>query len=116
MRSLSSFSLIGSAFLDAFTQAMAEGDTLVEHEAFAAPAALRLGDLFQIFQDAALEVIDLGKALRQQQRARLFAADAAGAEHRDLRVRCRIKLLRDEALELTEAGNFGIERALERPD
>src|SRR5579872_3066721 len=77
-----------------FLQTMAERDTLVEHKTFAAPAALGLRHLFKIFQDAALEVVDLGKAAREQMRARLLAADAAGAEHRDAPVLCGIELLR----------------------
>src|SRR5438045_3500121 len=44
-----------------FAQAMPECHPLVEHEAFAAPAALRLRHLFQIHQDAALEVVDLSR-------------------------------------------------------
>src|SRR5689334_11565831 len=102
MRSPSSFSLIQDAFpqvafpqdafLHAFAQAMAKRDPLVENEALAAPAALAFRDRLQIFQDAALEVIDFGKALRQQQRACLLAADAAGTEHRDLLVLGRIEL------------------------
>src|SRR6478736_9207834 len=76
-----------------FSQTMAERDTFVEHEAFAAPATLSLGHLFQIFENAALEVIDLGKAAREQVRARLLAADAAGAEHRDFAVFGGIELL-----------------------
>src|SRR5690242_6022617 len=109
MRSLRSFSLRNS-FLDAFAQTMADRDALVEHEALAAPSALGLGDLLQIFQDAALEVIDFGKALGQQQRARLLAADAAGAEHRDLAMPGRIELFSDELLELAKARDLGIER------
>src|SRR5690348_14806761 len=116
MRSLRSFSLIGDGFPDAFAQTMAKRDALVEHEALAAPAALGFADLLQIFQDAALEVIDFGKALGQQQRARLLAADAAGAEHRDLAMPGRIELFGDEPLELAEARDPGIERALERSD
>src|SRR5689334_757877 len=85
-----------------FFQAMAERDALVEHEALAAPPALRLRHLFQIFQDAALEVIDLGKAAREQMRARLLAADAAGAEHRDAPVLCGIEFLRGKILELAK--------------
>src|SRR6476469_9128535 len=50
-------------------------DALVEYEAFAAPATLSLRHLFQIFENAALEVIDLGKATCEQVRARLLAAD-----------------------------------------
>ena len=40
-------------------QSVTERDALVEHEALAAPKTLRLGNLFQIFQDAALEMLDL---------------------------------------------------------
>src|SRR3954452_20444816 len=93
---------------------MAEHDALVEHEAFAAPAALGLRHLFQIFEDTALEVIDLGKAAREQMRARLLAADAAGAEHRDPAVLCRIELLCSKILELPETPDARIDRALER--
>src|SRR3954466_10458934 len=104
-------SLIGSAFHSALAQAMAKRDPLVEHKAFAAPAALALRHGFQIFQDAALEVIDLGKAARQQIRAGLFAADAAGAEHRDLLVPLRIERARRELLELAKTFDAGIDRA-----
>src|SRR3981189_2957963 len=93
---------------------MAERDAFVEHEAFAAPAALRLGDALQIAQDAALEVIDLVEPLRQQIGAGLLAADAAGAEHRDLAVLRRIELLRGKFLELAKTLYSRIERALER--
>src|SRR5262249_38316760 len=105
MRSDSSFSDIADGVLVALAQAMTKRDTLVEHEALAAPAALGLRHLFQIFQDAALEVIDLRKSLRQQQRAGLLAADAAGAEHRDPLVPGGVKVLRGEILELTKARN-----------
>ena len=89
----------------AFAQSMAERNTLVEHETVAAPAALRFRDALQIFQDAALEVIDLGKATIQQIGAGLFAADTAGAEHRDLSVPRRVEFARDEILELAETAD-----------
>src|SRR4051794_21659822 len=98
-----------------FLQAMTERDTLVEHEALAAPAALRLRHFFQIFENAALEVIDLGEAAREQMRARLLAADAAGAEHRDLAVFGRIELLGRKNLELAKALDARVARAVERP-
>src|SRR3974390_1982070 len=113
MRSDSCCSDIAGAFLDAFAQTMAERDAFVEDKAFAAPAALGLRHLFQIFQDAALEVIDLGKALRQQERACLLAADAAGAEHCDPAVFCRIELFGGKILEPAKTRDFGIERAVE---
>src|SRR5437764_14492943 len=98
-----------------FTYGMAACHPLVEHEAFAAPTALRLRHLFQIVQDAALEVIDLGEAAREQMRARLLAADAAGAEHRDPPVFGGIELLRGKILELAKAPETGVDRTLERP-
>src|ERR1700761_4144683 len=87
----------------ALVQSMAECDTLVEHETFAVPAALCFRRLFEIFQDAALKMVDFGKSLREQIGARFFAANAAGAEHRDPAMLLRIELLRDEILELSKA-------------
>src|SRR5437016_2735039 len=93
---------------------MAERDTFVEHEAFAAPAALRLGHAFQVTQDAALEVIDFVESQRQQIGAGLLAADAAGAEHRDLAMLRWIEPLRGELLELAKTLYSRIDGALER--
>ena len=93
---------------------MTERDAFVEHEAFAAPAALRLGYAFQVAQDAAPEVMDFVETLRQQIGAGLLAADAAGAEHGDLAMPGRIELLRGEFLELAEALYSRIDCALER--
>src|SRR6478752_1050620 len=98
-----------------FLQTMAERDTLVEYEAFAAPATLSLRHLFQIFENAALEVIDLGKATCEQVRARLLAADAAGAEHRDFAVFGGIELLGRKIFELAKAPDARVDRAVERP-
>src|ERR1700729_2229968 len=99
MRSLSVFaSFIASRPCRALAQSVAERDAFVEHETFAAPAALALGDAFEIAQDTALEVIDLGKTARQQIGAGLFAADAAGTEHRDARLSCRIEMAHGELL------------------
>src|SRR3954454_12760527 len=89
MRSLKPLaSVMGAFVLLPFLQAMAESDALIENKTFAAPAALMFRYTFEITQDAALEVVDFGKPLRQQIGAGLFAADAAGAEHRDLLVFC----------------------------
>src|ERR1035438_8461747 len=108
MRSLSVLtSLIGRIFHWALTQPVTKRDAVVKHKAFATPAARGFRRLFQIFQDAALEVIDLGKAARQQMRAGLFAADAAGAEHRDSAVLCRIEFSRGEFLELPKTCDAG---------
>src|ERR1700730_9562492 len=92
MRSLRFFaSVIGSIFWSALAQTMAERAALVEHKALAAPAAFGFRHALQISQNAALEMIDLGKTARLEIRTGLFAADAAGAEHRDLLVLLRIE-------------------------
>src|SRR6476620_10392154 len=114
MRSLKPFSSLIGAIAAALAQAVPQRHALVEHKAFAAPAAFMLRHAFEVFQDAALEVVDLAKPARQEKTARLLAADAAGAEHRDLPVSRRIELLRGKFLELPEARDAGINRAIKR--
>src|ERR1700726_1388110 len=108
-------SLIGLLFHLPLPQTLAERDALVEHKTFAAPAAVGLRHAFQIFQDAALEVVDLSEAARQQIARCLFAADAAGAEHGDPPVLCGIEMACGEFLELAEAPDAGIDGTGECP-
>src|ERR1700712_3212059 len=103
IRSPSVLSSLISLFRSALPQAVAERDAVVKHKTFAAPAAFGFRHAFEISQDAALEVIDLGKAARQQIGAGLFAADAAGAEHRDFAVPDRIEMAGGKILELPKA-------------
>src|SRR6187397_1641383 len=98
-------------FRSAFPQTVAERDAVVEYETFAAPAAFRCRHAFEISEDAALEMIDLGEAAREQMRAGLFAADTTGAEHRDLPVLCRVEAVCGEILELPKTPDAGIDRA-----
>src|ERR1700688_3774649 len=114
MRSLSVLtSLIGILFHPALPQAVTERDAVVKHEAFAAPAALCLRHAFQIFQDSALEVIDLGEAAREQIGAGLFTADAAGAKHRAPAMLDGVEVVGGKILELPEAFDAGVNRAFE---
>src|ERR1700744_2797834 len=100
-RSLTAFKLRPAVrFCLALAQAMAERDALVEDETLATPAAFTLRNMFEIIQDAALEVINLTEALREQIARRFFTADAAGAEHRDLSMFLRIEMTGGEILEL----------------
>ena len=48
----------------ALTQPVAKADALIKNEAFALPKAVGFGHVFQIFQDAALQVIDILDPLR----------------------------------------------------
>src|SRR3954453_13252044 len=97
--------------LDAFAQTVAEHDTFIEHETVAAPAAVGLRHLFEVFENAALEMLDLVEAAGEQQGTGLFTPDSTGAVHRDAPVLCRIKLACHEILELAETGEAGIDRA-----
>jgi hypothetical protein len=99
---------------------MADGDPLVEHEALAAPQALRLGDLFQIVEDAALQVEDVLDPFGLQEGGRLLAADAAGAVHGDLGRRFgaalglqALAIVAEPGGKVREAGGLRINRALE---
>jgi len=78
------------------------GDSFVEDVAGALPLAGFGGDGFEVFQDAAFEVIDLGEALLEHVGRGLFAADAAGAEHGDLAVAGGVKVLADVVGEVGE--------------
>ncbi len=74
------------------------------------------GDLLEVFQDAAFEVEDFGKAHVLEKRGCLLAADATGAEHRDLGVSLGIEVVADPFGEFAERGGGGINRAFEGAD
>ena len=71
------------ASLGGFEVFVVYGDSFVEDVAGALPLAGFGGDVFEVFEDAAFEVIDVFDAFGFQKRGRFFAADAAGAEHGD---------------------------------
>src|ERR1700738_4915267 len=118
MRSPSAFSsliasLLASLLQPPLPQSVAERDAIVEDKTFASPAALRFRHAFEIIEDTALEVIDLGETARQQIARGLFAANAAGAEHRDPPLLCRIEMAGGKILELRKTFDAGIDRAHE---
>src|SRR5260370_12221715 len=90
---------------------MAERHAVVKDKTFATPAALRFRHAFQILQNSALEVVDLGKTARQQIGAGPFAADAAGAEHRHFAMLRGIETARGKFPELPKALDARIDRA-----
>src|SRR3546814_3172842 len=63
--------------------------------------------------DAALQMDDLLDAFVAQESGRFFAADAAGAEHRDPLARETIGVGAPPAGKVAEAFGFGIDRARE---
>src|SRR5260370_17792968 len=104
MRSLKSpASLMRAIVRLSLPQPVAQRHTFVEYKTLAAPAAPLLRHAFEIAQDAALEVIDLTKPLRQQIGAGLLAPDTSSAENRDPLVLRRVEFLPAEFLELPTA-------------
>ena len=69
---------------------MGDGDAIVEYEAFAFPLAVGGGNFCEVFEDAALEVINVLKALGEEVGGGFFAADATRAEESNLLVLVRI--------------------------
>src|SRR5256886_10453492 len=96
-----------------FAQPVAERDAVVKHKTFATPAALGFRHAFQVLQDSALEVVDLRKTARQQIGAGLFAADAAGAEHRNFAMLRRMEMARGKSPEWPKALDARVDRASE---
>src|SRR4051812_27227841 len=97
----------------ALRQPMRHRDPLVEDEALALPQAVLRRHLFEISEDAALEMehvletegLDIGR--------RLFAANAAGAEHRDLVAIELVAMLFHPGREFAKARRARIDSALE---
>src|SRR5205807_1697604 len=112
MRSPSVFASLIRILCDwALPQPMSERDALVENKTVAAPAARSFRYLFEILQDAAFEVVDLGKAARQQKAGGFLATNAAGAEHCDLAVLRRVEMTRRKILELSERPDAWVDSA-----
>src|SRR4029078_7902164 len=108
MRSFSaSTSLIAAIVRLCLPHPVPQRHTFVEYKTLAAPAALLLRHAFEIPQNAALEMIDLVKSVRQQIGAGVIAPDSTGAKHRDLAVRRRVLFLSCEFLELPKASDAG---------
>src|SRR3546814_222527 len=97
-------------------EVMPHGHAVIEHEAVALPSTLRLRHLLQILEDAALEVINLLKALTKHIARRLLAANAAGAEHCDLLMLCRVVVSLDVVRKVSERFGLRVDRTFERTD
>ncbi len=80
------------------------------------PLAVRGRHLFEIFQDAALEVVDVVETEALEKRGGLLAADATGAEHRDLGLAIDLQVVTCPVRELAERGRTGTDRVLEAAD
>ena len=101
-------------------EAVFHAHALVEDEALALPEAFFFGHILEVFQDPALEVVDLVQPFGFDEGGRFFAADAAGAEHGDLR-RLALGLEFGAAGakpfgKFSEALGFRVDRAFERAD
>ena len=57
-------------------------DSIIEHKTLPLPSGLIFRYVFQVFQDTALQMIDLIESLLLEISGRLFTTNAAGAKHR----------------------------------
>jgi hypothetical protein len=90
------------------------GDSFVEDVAGTLPLAGFGRDNFEVFEDAAFEVIDLGEALLEHVGRGCFAADAAGAEHGDLAVFGWVEVFADVVREGVERWSDGVGEGADR--
>ena len=72
---------------------MTQGNPAIKDKALALPQTFGGGNFFEIAQNSAFEVKYLRKALLQHIAGGFFAADTAGAKHRDLFVLGRIEVV-----------------------
>ena len=97
-------------------QAVADGDAVIKDEALALPFTLVLIDFFEVLEDAALEVIDLGEAELFDVGGGFFASYSAGAEHGYFFSFPWDELLLGVLGEFAEAGGLWIDCAFERAE
>lgn len=95
---------------------MSDGDTIVENEAFALPLALGDRDFCEVFEDAALEVIDMLETLGEEVGGSFFTADASGAKQGDLLVVLGIEVVGDVFGKFGEGVGMWIDRTCEGTD
>lgn len=100
----------------ALFEAVAYGDALVEYEALAVPEGFFLGDGFEVFEDTALEVVDVFEALGEEVGGGLFAANAAGAVHGNFFVFFGVEVIFDVVGKFAEARCLGVEGVFEGTD
>ena len=88
----------------------------VEDEAGAVVFAFGGWGFFEVFEDSAFEVVDLGEALLAQEGGGFFAADAAGAEHGDFGSGGGVEVFADPGGEVREGVEVGIDGVGEGAD
>ena len=100
----------------ALPHTMFERHALVEDKAFAAPHTIGGRDALKVAQDAAAQLINVLEPFRLEIGTRLFATNAAGAEHRDFFLPVVRKLARNEVRKFAERTRARIASAFERAD
>src|SRR6056297_626568 len=81
----------------------------VKDETRALPGAVMFGHVLQVFQDAALQVVDLLDPLAEQVIGGFLAADASGAEHGDPLVVEAVPVFLPPGREIAKAFGSGVD-------
>jgi hypothetical protein len=95
-------------------QISVNGDAVVENETFAFPETFFGWRFFEVFQNSAFELINFLETQLFHKRREFFAANSAGAEHRNPPMLARIKVLLDESRQIAELFDARIRRAAKR--
>ena len=95
---------------------MSDSDSIVKNEAFALPLTLGWGNFCEVFEDTALEVVDIFKALGKEVGGGFFTADTACAEKGDVVVLVRIEVGGDVCGKFGEGIGMRIDRSAESPN
>ena len=90
----------------AWDKTMTDRHAAIKDETLALPFALFGGDVFEIFQDAALQVEDVINTERFGISGRFLAADPAGAEHGNLGLAVLCAEFLEPVRELAEGFGF----------
>ena len=97
-----------------FVESGVQADSIIEHEALA--IIVRRSAFFEVFEDAALQLIDLLEPLHLHKGAGLLAADAARAEHHNRLLLHRCGQLGHGSGELSERIDPGDDGVAERAE
>lgn len=94
-------------------QPMTHADAAIKDKAGALPGACGFGHLFEVFQDTALEMVNVFDPLAEKVVGGFLTTDAAGTEHGDFLVVKAVPVFFPPRRELPETGGFRVDGPVE---